>query len=820
MKPLQNTTKGKNMEEKGTISGEEYHLLTQNLLEEKRKIDDNIWVEANLIYLDEVIRLHQDKPTKEFTEEILNVLAKIVGAIRGVLFVYLPEQNILKVTAGFACEIETLTKKEFAIGEGLVGQVAKSLGLLCLDEIDVQFDNSLGGMGKAYMVITPLTFSQKIYGVVEVMIANKITPKYVTFLDRAGKNIAIGMQMHFSSIETQKVLTQAHIKINQDTKKWSEEIQQKENLIAELQAKLEKKEEELEQALSHINLQDILPQEAQYTQQQIAKLNEEYQNQLFKKQAEIDMLKDTVRWKDEEIEKLDNEILERKNEAKSNIQRLTDEIKQLKSQLEGQNIAQQNEQLLEAWKERYAIVETDLDQTRQELSALRQLLQEADENFHKTKAELSDLQQKYKKREDEFIVSQYLLSHQEDVTELNRKIEQLNYQIADKDSELEELNEQLIEIKKELEKQTSSTEYIQEIESLKQQNANLNEELKVLREKTLEMERLQSTNMDLNEELEKLKQNLLEIERSKQNLEEKELLIKEFQTQIDSTSQYFGKKIDALHIQLQQKTEALEKLELLLEEKENLIATHSKAEENTKQAFIELQAQFSALQIDIIEKNNQIQELINQIQEKDNAEKVPEIAEIIAELRMKDEELTHLKQQKEANEQAFQKKLEDLEVIHTHLSEKKAEIEAQTRWLHEQTERLLEQTNNMELQNTSLSGVQIEKIKALDNSFVVMELDKDGIILEVNKPFERILGYDKQEVIGKNIDNIIDIADRSQKPYTELRSQIEHKIVVMLNLHYEGKEGELVLLRTFFHPVIDQTNQITKILAISQYSHL
>ncbi|TAH29717.1 MAG: PAS domain-containing protein [Cytophagales bacterium] len=856
-------------------------ILTKNILmedkimisstqrtEEEQNSEDGFWIVSNLVRLDDLIISQQDKNIYEFTEQLLSVLSTTLKSVRSAFFVYFEEENKLRATACFASSIDSLTKKEFNLGEGLIGEAAKSGTILLLDEIEIQFDTALGGLGKASMLIVPLSFRQKTFGVVEIMITNKVSSKIMTYLERVSKSIAMGMENHFASQKSQKTLLQDQLK--QQVYQFLEvQLNEKDSEIADLQAKLDKKEAELEEALTHINLQEILPQPNNQSEISNNNLTENINQDLMKKQTEIDMLKDAVRWKDEEIDKLDNEILERKTEYRSKIETFSDEITQLKAQLEGQNITTQNEQLLEAWKERYVNLENDLDQTRQELSKLRQLLQEADENYHQTKGELVQVQAKYKKREDEYIVSQYLLTQQEDTTELNRRIDQLNYIIADKESEIIDLKEQLGELdtlnvilqeKDDLknyidnleevlaEKDKATNNLIEKFETqLKNTEKNYLEDINVFKDEILILKNnLNQKNNDSNQDLQN-------------DLDNKNKEILHLRDQVAVLVQSVSNKEKLLEEQTNQLHFKISTLEKNLIDIENDNAEIKKTEEHSKkriqsleqdifyknnalQAMAKLEIKLTSLEEELYNKTkeaNFLQENIKDLNEK--SENVPELAELIAELRLKDEELTLIKEQKNNDEAEFQKRLEDLELIHFHLSEKKKEIETQAEWLQaemtkiidnqslfvnniekseQKTENSTQKTENSTKNNNEnqLSSIEKQKIKALDNSFISMELDMKGNILTINKPFERTLGYDLNDINNKNLNDIVDIADRSQSAYQQLFSQIEHKIIVMLNLNYEGKEGELVRLRTFFNPIENENKEVEKILAISHYA--
>ena len=129
--------------------------------------------------------------------------------------------------------------------------------------------------------------------------------------------------------------------------------------------------------------------------------------------------------------------------------------------------------------------------------------------------------------------------------------------------------------------------------------------------------------------------------------------------------------------------------------------------------------------------------------------------------------------------------------------------------------------NNSESQESpakaELSIEDQEKLRAVNNSFIIAELDLEGNVLSVNKQFLTFLGYDEEEVIGKHHKNFVDITERSSEPYTSVLNGFASGGFASEILKYVGKEGERVRLRSYFNPILDENQNPLKVLVISQF---
>jgi PAS domain S-box-containing protein len=230
--------------EKIHISYADYKALEQSYIEERRKMEDRIWLDQNVSRMDEVLRDNNDTSVRKFAENIINYMARLTGAVHGAFFVVDEEAQAVDAQAGYACTVETMVRTHFKMGEGLVGQVAKSKEMLALDDVETQVDSSLGRINASFLIIAPLVFNNAVYGVIELTILSKLKPRYLILIERVSRNIAAGLQSILNNQKTKQLLIEG-LQQFEDFKIQTEKLEQLEQELQSARLQLQTKEEEL-----------------------------------------------------------------------------------------------------------------------------------------------------------------------------------------------------------------------------------------------------------------------------------------------------------------------------------------------------------------------------------------------------------------------------------------------------------------------------------------------------------------------------------------------------------------------------------------------
>jgi methyl-accepting chemotaxis protein len=189
---------------------EEVAELQAQLLQKQQVMEARMWVDALLGKFDDILRNLYDKSVEEFADAIIFEVAKISEALRGVF--YNLDNNQLQAVAGYACTVNSLHKSTFEIGEGLIGQAVKSKECIYWDNLPPQnltVTSSAGQISAKTVMVLPLMFNEKVYGVIELLFIKPLNEKYKELLNRLGRNIATMLQSIQTSTKTKALLRES-----------------------------------------------------------------------------------------------------------------------------------------------------------------------------------------------------------------------------------------------------------------------------------------------------------------------------------------------------------------------------------------------------------------------------------------------------------------------------------------------------------------------------------------------------------------------------------------------------------------------------------
>jgi PAS domain S-box-containing protein len=112
-----------------------------------------------------------------------------------------------------------------------------------------------------------------------------------------------------------------------------------------------------------------------------------------------------------------------------------------------------------------------------------------------------------------------------------------------------------------------------------------------------------------------------------------------------------------------------------------------------------------------------------------------------------------------------------------------------------------------------------EIFKAIQSSFMLLELDTLGRITTANHQIALCLGYDEAELVGKLHADLLHEDEQDSEGYQDILSHLTDGHYATEVLTYIGKEGEKIKLRSYFNPLKDKDDKTRKVLVMSQYVH-
>ena len=133
----------------------------------------------------------------ELGPRLIRALSEHLEAQRGSLYVYRQESNRLQCIAGYAAGGESVQPPEFAVGEGLVGQVARDRKPLVVDVVPEGYCTIRSSTGQAAprgLVVFPLVQEDRLLGVVELASVTPFGDRQVDFLSSVEESICIALR--------------------------------------------------------------------------------------------------------------------------------------------------------------------------------------------------------------------------------------------------------------------------------------------------------------------------------------------------------------------------------------------------------------------------------------------------------------------------------------------------------------------------------------------------------------------------------------------------------------------------------------------------
>jgi serine phosphatase RsbU (regulator of sigma subunit) len=167
------------------------------------------WVQSHTLQLDSLLKENFFKSTDEFMNLLIDFVAELTNAVHGVFYAYIPQDKHIQAIAGYSCNISRLRKSHFVVGEGLVGQVFLNKKYILLDSLPAGYatlDMATVSLSLQALLILPLIFNDKVYGVVELSFLHNPSAKYLYFFEQIERSLAIMLERNANQSEVEKLL--------------------------------------------------------------------------------------------------------------------------------------------------------------------------------------------------------------------------------------------------------------------------------------------------------------------------------------------------------------------------------------------------------------------------------------------------------------------------------------------------------------------------------------------------------------------------------------------------------------------------------------
>jgi len=249
------------VEAKGEVEAlkDTINQMIANLKETTLLNQEQDWLKSNLAKFTQMLQGQRD--LKTVTQRILSELAQVVTAHWGAFYILRQDDETqdvkLSLFSAYGYKSEKNIPAEFAIGEGLVGQVAFEKERIMLSKVPTNYIKINSGLGKAHpsnLIILPVLFENKVKAVIELASLDAFSQTHLDFLGQLTESIGIVLNTIEANSRTEELLTQSQslageLKLQQEElSRTNDELQDKALLLVKQKNEVEDKNKEVEEA--------------------------------------------------------------------------------------------------------------------------------------------------------------------------------------------------------------------------------------------------------------------------------------------------------------------------------------------------------------------------------------------------------------------------------------------------------------------------------------------------------------------------------------------------------------------------------------------
>jgi HAMP domain-containing protein/signal transduction histidine kinase/CheY-like chemotaxis protein len=249
------------VEAKGEVEAlkDTINQMIANLKETTLLNQEQDWLKSNLAKFTQMLQGQKD--LKTVTQRILSELAQVVTAHYGAFYILNQDEETqiakLSLYSAYGYKSEKNIPTEFAVGEGLVGQVAFEKERIILSNIPGNYIKISSGLGRskpANLIILPVLFENRVRAVIELASLDTFSETHLDFLEQLTESIGIVLNTIGANSRTEELLAQSQslageLKIQQEElSRTNDELQDKALLLVKQKNEVENKNKEVEEA--------------------------------------------------------------------------------------------------------------------------------------------------------------------------------------------------------------------------------------------------------------------------------------------------------------------------------------------------------------------------------------------------------------------------------------------------------------------------------------------------------------------------------------------------------------------------------------------
>jgi HAMP domain-containing protein/CheY-like chemotaxis protein/signal transduction histidine kinase len=221
-----------------------------NLADTTSKNTDQDWLKTNIARFTGMLQGQRNLLT--VAEALLSDLTPLVGAHLGTFYMAetVDGHPVFRLLTGYGYTERGDLPKQFAMGQGLVGQCAREKQRILIrnaPENYIRITSSLGEIAPHSIVMLPVLFEGEAKAVIELASLHPFNEVQLAFLDQLTQSIGILLNTIAATMRTEELLKQSQA-LAEQLQKTNAELEEKAQLLAEQKTEVETKNLEVEQA--------------------------------------------------------------------------------------------------------------------------------------------------------------------------------------------------------------------------------------------------------------------------------------------------------------------------------------------------------------------------------------------------------------------------------------------------------------------------------------------------------------------------------------------------------------------------------------------
>ncbi|MFQ3575411.1 MAG: GAF domain-containing protein [Cytophagales bacterium] len=227
--------------------GQSLLAMQMSLKLAKEKEDKDKFLNVGISKLVEILR-QQQLNTQQICDASLSFLIKYTQSNQGVIYLINNElsETCLRLVSCYAYDRKKYINSKLSPGEGLLGQVFLEEETTLITEVPENYIRITSGLGDATprtLLIVPLKYNDKCFGVLEIASFKKIEHYMIEFLEKAAENLASVISNLKNTENNSQILSNLQIQ-TEEMKAQEEEMRQNMEELLATQEEMNRRQKE------------------------------------------------------------------------------------------------------------------------------------------------------------------------------------------------------------------------------------------------------------------------------------------------------------------------------------------------------------------------------------------------------------------------------------------------------------------------------------------------------------------------------------------------------------------------------------------------